>query len=187
MKSIVEEASSIVKAIEKAWIRVGKPATFQVKILEKPKRNFLGWLIQSAKIGLFFAPEGEEVEKPISYYKPRRERRFPINGERNKVRREDAQESIKRERKLRVPWTQEITYAAKEWVGKALATVGLSHIPFSIETRGYYLHILFAKPVIEDWSKEQQFFKCFAYLIMQALRTKFKRGFAGYKVVLKST
>ncbi|TET06839.1 hypothetical protein E3J79_00570 [Candidatus Dependentiae bacterium] len=186
MKSIVEEAPSIVKAIEKAWIRAGKPATFQVKILEKPKRNFLGWPIQSAKIGLFFAPEGEMGEKPVRSYEPRRERRFPTNGERNKIRRED-QESVKRERKLRVHWTQEMTHAAKEWIEKTLETVELSHIPFSIEPRGYHLRILFAKPVIEDWSKEQQLFKCFAYLIMQSLQTKFKRGFAGYKVVLKST
>jgi hypothetical protein len=184
MKSIVEEAASIVKAIEKAWIRAGKPASFQIKILEEPKRNFLGWPTQSAKIGLFFVPDIEEIEKPVKYHEPHRERRFPLD-ERPQIRKEE--ESIKTERKPRDQWTQEMTYAAKEWIEKTLAPVGLSHIPFSIEPRGYHLRILFSKPVIEDWSREQQLFKSFAYLIMQALRTKFKRGFVGYKVVLKST
>ena len=37
MKSLVEEASSITKAIEKAWTRAGKLQTFSVKILKIPK------------------------------------------------------------------------------------------------------------------------------------------------------
>lgn len=54
MKSLVEEASTITKAVEKAWIRAGKPAEFTVKVFEEPKHNFLGMTIKSAKIALFF-------------------------------------------------------------------------------------------------------------------------------------
>ena len=54
MKSIVEEASSIFKAVEKAWERAGKPADFSVKIFEDSQRSFFGLTKKQAKIGLFF-------------------------------------------------------------------------------------------------------------------------------------
>jgi hypothetical protein len=62
MKSLVEEASSITKAIEKAWTRAGKPQSFSVKIFENPESGFLGLTTKkSAKVGIFFE---EAVEKP---------------------------------------------------------------------------------------------------------------------------
>jgi len=63
MKSIVEEASSIVKAVEKAWIRAEKPASFQIKVLEEPCRNFFGLTVRSAKISFFYTPESEVRKK----------------------------------------------------------------------------------------------------------------------------
>lgn len=43
MKSVLHEASSILKAIEKAWEASGKPSEFSVKILEEGERKF--WFI----------------------------------------------------------------------------------------------------------------------------------------------
>ncbi len=55
MKSLIEEATSVEKAIEKAWTRAGKPHTFSVKIFEEPETNFFGFLTKkSAKVGIFF-------------------------------------------------------------------------------------------------------------------------------------
>src|ERR1700733_4025113 len=55
MKSLMEEASSISKAIENAWNRAGNPQEFSVKILELPKTSFFGLkTAKSAKIALFF-------------------------------------------------------------------------------------------------------------------------------------
>ncbi len=55
MKSLIEEATSVEKAIEKAWTRAGKPHTFSVKIFEEPEKNFFGFLTKkSAKVGIFF-------------------------------------------------------------------------------------------------------------------------------------
>ena len=50
MKSIMEEASTIAKAISKSWERAGKPASFSVKVLEEPQTNFLGMTVKPAKI-----------------------------------------------------------------------------------------------------------------------------------------
>lgn len=54
MKSVMEEASSIAKAVEQAWERVGKPREFTVKVFEEAKHSFFGFTTQSAKIALIF-------------------------------------------------------------------------------------------------------------------------------------
>lgn len=58
MKSIIEEAPSILKAIEKAWIRAGNPREFSVKIFEDAQKSFFGLTTkQHAKVGVFFEIE----------------------------------------------------------------------------------------------------------------------------------
>lgn len=53
MKSVIQEASTIAKAIEQGWIKAGKPKDFTVKIFEEPKKNFLGFTTKNAKVGIF--------------------------------------------------------------------------------------------------------------------------------------
>lgn len=185
MKSIVEEASSIVKAIEKAWLRAGKPASFQVKVFEEPKRNFFGLTVRSAKIGLFFAEEVERIRRPAKP-EPRKERRYPAKPERKEPRREmPSAAQLQKERLQKSRWTQDMVKTSKEWLDQTLANMGYAGIAYSIEPKGYYLNILFAAPILADKAKEQMLFKSFAHLMMQMLRTKFKKGFVGFKVVLK--
>jgi Jag N-terminus len=65
MKSIMEEASSITKAIENAWSRAGHPQEFSVKILEHPKTSFFGLkTAKSAKIALFFQEAAYKTKEP---------------------------------------------------------------------------------------------------------------------------
>lgn len=64
MKSIIEQASSIMKAIEKAWNQAEQPKEFSIKIFEKEERNFFGMTTKPAKIGIFFG------DKPIIHEKP---------------------------------------------------------------------------------------------------------------------
>ncbi len=76
MKSIMEEASSITKAIENAWNRAGQPQEFTVKILELPQTSFFGLKTsKSAKIALFFneatVKVKEQVQKQIRPLAPR--------------------------------------------------------------------------------------------------------------------
>lgn len=67
MKSLIEESSSIAKAIEKGWERAGKPQSFSVKVFELPEKNFLGITTKYAKVGIFFA--GEKPTTPPVYKK----------------------------------------------------------------------------------------------------------------------
>jgi DNA mismatch repair ATPase MutL len=62
MKSLVQEAVSIAKAIDAAWLHAGKPENFSIKILEHPQKNFLGFSKKSAKIAFFF----DEIKQPAA-------------------------------------------------------------------------------------------------------------------------
>jgi len=72
MKSIIEQASSIIKAIEKAWNQAEQPKEFSIKIFEKEERNFFGMSTKPAKIGIFFG------DKPIIHEKPAQKARPDI-------------------------------------------------------------------------------------------------------------
>lgn len=79
MKSLIEESSSIAKAVEKGWERAGKPQSFSIKIFELPEKNFLGLTTKYAKVGIFFAEEKQPAhhtpkkEAHSSAPKPRRQ------------------------------------------------------------------------------------------------------------------
>lgn len=76
MKSIMEEASSISKAIENAWNRAGQPQEFSVKILEHPKTTFFGLKTsKSAKIAFFF---NEVVQKSREHSAQRQPQQRPL-------------------------------------------------------------------------------------------------------------
>jgi hypothetical protein len=69
MKSLMEEASSIFKAIETAWNRAGKPQEFSIKILEHPEKSFFGLnTVKSAKIAILFNEHAHK--QPIKSHQP---------------------------------------------------------------------------------------------------------------------
>lgn len=79
MKSIMEEASTITKAIENAWNRAGQPQEFTVKILELPKTSFFGLKTsKSAKIALLFNEMMVKAkEQPQKQNRPVGQRPYP--------------------------------------------------------------------------------------------------------------
>lgn len=71
MKSLMEEASSIAKALEKAWDRAGNPREFTVKVLDKPEKNFFGFTTKSAKVAILFEEEMAQRSQQTSRYPER--------------------------------------------------------------------------------------------------------------------
>jgi predicted RNA-binding protein Jag len=97
MKSIIEEASSIVKAIEAAWIRAEKPQEFSVKIFEEPEKNFFGMVTKSAKIALIFNPVEKRQPKEVgSKHKTSTESTL-FNTQTKEYRKEPRRETAPRE------------------------------------------------------------------------------------------
>src|SRR5262249_23155390 len=76
MKSMLHEASSVIKAIEKAWIDSGKPLEFTINIHEMGEKNFLGFTKRPAIVSVTYDPKKqsskiiEKKETPAAHHKP---------------------------------------------------------------------------------------------------------------------
>lgn len=66
MKSMLQEASSIAKAVEKAWEAAGKPEEFTIKVLDQGERGFLGLTtVKPAIVSIIYEP-GKSSRRPAS-------------------------------------------------------------------------------------------------------------------------
>ncbi len=68
----MEEASSIAKAVEQAWLRAGQPGEFTVKVFEEPKKNFFGLTVQPAKIAILFSQQTSKASSKAQKSEQRR-------------------------------------------------------------------------------------------------------------------
>ncbi len=189
MKSIIQEASSVLKAIEKGWESAGKPKEFSIKIFEEPKKNFIGMTVQSAKVGIFFNEKitKEEPEKGA----PKKSEPIQRTAKRELYKPEkiEKKESItpKAEPKAATPkviWTPEMINQTTQWIADVLAHMNLSERNFTIQTHNYQLMINFDNPLITDREKEQQLLRSLSFLLIQTLRHKLNRPLRGFKVIM---
>jgi len=198
MKSIIEEASSISKAIENGWIRAGKPQEFSVRIFEEPEKNFFGFTKKPAKIGIFYKEVPATQLRDAKRQQSRQQQKSTYGTTQQTVKSQDRKQDqpdhtqnlrqqvqVKQQEVQKQPkWTPELVEGSKQWLDVMLRTIDQSHVSFSTEAKHYFLTIRFDGPVLQDKRKEQQLFKNWAHLLLQALRHKFKRGLRGYKVVI---
>ena len=212
MKSIIEEASSVVKAIEKGWLRAGKPQEFTIKVFEESQKNFIGMTTKSAKVGIFFqeplpvqqtrpqsqqqpvqrktAPQPQQqqqavqqkpVPAPVVRPLPQAQPQAPVQPVAPKQEKQP-----RREYPTDSPWNEELTAAAQKWVNDSLALLKLSNVLFETQIDRYALKLTFNKQFMGSTDKQKDLFRAWAYLIMQALRYKFKRPLKGLKIILTS-
>ncbi len=185
MKSIVEEASSIVKAIEKAWERAGKPQEFTVKVFEDAERGFLGMTKKPAKVGIFFTQTQTIVERARDR-KPAREQRVVYDRQPARGREEQLpprpKVAMKNER--RPAWTEEMSGAVETWLIQLTKRSGLEEVSFAVARMGNRLHITFKKTVFETQGKNTALFRSLSYLLLGMLRSRFKKEFRFLKIVL---
>jgi len=57
MKSMLHEASSVTKAIEKAWAESGQPREFTINVLELGEKSFFGFTKRPAIVSITFDPK----------------------------------------------------------------------------------------------------------------------------------
>lgn len=204
----MEEASSILKAIEKGWIQAGKPQEFSIKIFEEATKNFIGLTTKPAKIGIFFT---EKVVHPQQQARPTRQReeyakpaapvsKKPFSQPQQQTNQSHTQRPLVKqhqqapekfseergEKKQRETWNPEMIEATRAWVKETLSLMDKPNGDFTLDTKNYYLKIYFPQPLFDNPEKERLLFRSFAHLIMQSLRNKFKKSFRGFKIILSS-
>lgn len=192
MKSVMQEASSIAKAIEQAWIKAGQPSEFSIKVLEEPQKNFIGFTMRSAKVALFFDMPAPSAKAPVQKAKTA----APIQTKPQPTR---IQESAKpqaqqerapkttaqvKKREYKPQWNDAMLACVKEWVEQTLSIMGLKHVSFKIEPSDFYLRITFDRDLLPDQGKEKKLFASFATLIIETLKKTFKMSLRGHKIVL---
>jgi len=186
MKSIIEEASSISKAIENGWLKAGKPQEFSIKIFEEPIKNFFGLSVKSAKIGIFFqetkssdikSPENhleKKLEKNINLepFQEYTEPTIPVNLEK-KVLKSKSNQPI---------WSQQMVTTINNWLTEIFENIVNKKISFNISQDYFQLNVHIDSVIFDDKNKEKKLFSSLAILIMQMLKKQYKRPFKGYRI-----
>ncbi|MBA3751456.1 hypothetical protein H0X06_01460 [Candidatus Dependentiae bacterium] len=201
MKSIMEEASSIMKAIEKGWINAGQPKEFTIKVFEEVQKNFIGMTIRPAKIGIFFtehqpqpeptttpkktvtapAPKRVEVVKPA----PVKEQQTPAKQPVLKTSEPIIEKAVETEpRQLGPVWNDDMVASVKQWLPEIFDLIGLAPLSFTIQPDHFLLKIHFEKDVYDDKTREKYLFSSLSTLIVTMLKRQYKRPLKGYKIVL---
>lgn len=199
MKSIMEEASSIIKAIEKGWARAGNPKEFTVKVFEEPEKNFFGITTRSAKIGIFFADAKPVKQEPVVtkqklaqkpapaqiQTKVREQKQRPLPKEKIKEQkpsqveaREEGQEVVSRP----PVWTDEMQGTVRQWLTEFLALVNMP-VTFTLNPQHFHLKINFSNKIYDDKNREKQLFSSLATLMLNILKYQNKRPLKGYKII----
>ena len=204
MKSIIQEASSIAKAVELAWIKAGKPQQFSIKIFQESEKNFLGMTSKPAKIAFIFNDVPDSTSKVIKKHadqlkQPRTSHPQPKEFKKQERERgERTQESSiapktstsskesETATKVSSLWTTEHRDFVQTWLQDILRSLGYQHVKFSLDTQKQLLKIHFSAPLINDAAKEKHLFRNIAFLMLQSLRREFKRPLRHARVVLLS-
>lgn len=190
MKSIMQEGSSVVKAVEKAWEAAGKPKEFSVKVFEEAQKNFLGLTTKSAKIAIFFDGkiiEPEKVKALVRNTETPKKKEAPKRKEKESEQKASQEPKQKKEQvsnqQQGVIWNDQMISFTAKWLEGALAAMGMEDTNFELVTDQYQLKINLDKPLHEDPEKERALFKNFSLFIIQALRHKFHRPLRGFFIV----
>jgi predicted RNA-binding protein Jag len=67
---MIQEGSTIAKAIDKAWQDAGKPSEFTIKIMQTEERNFFGMVRKPAVVSIVYEPRNVQDGKPSRATRP---------------------------------------------------------------------------------------------------------------------
>lgn len=212
MKSVIQEASSIAKAIDQAWEKAGKPADFSIKILEQPKKNFFGLTSHPAKVSLCFEervqgqvrrdnrPRQQQTNKrdwasihPSQEQQPRRApqqmrpepRTAPVQQERSEHRGERQQEQ--RMQRPQAHWEQPMITFAEQWLKDVLREMNCDHITFTVEPSNAFLRFTLSNHLVDNIEKEKRMLAGMSLLMLEAIKRNFKAGLRRHRIVLTHT
>ncbi|MGD1997693.1 MAG: Jag N-terminal domain-containing protein, partial [Candidatus Dependentiae bacterium] len=207
MRSILLEASSIERAIDKAWNEAGKPREFTIKVHDEGERNFLGFSRRPARLSILFVPQRDENSSRSSRGRSRnndsrrgggRNDRNDRNDRRSNNRNETSdRRSSRSNAPTRFPEDKPSTRSNDsnqdwrgEWEKYVITTVrditklmGIT-VPFEARRDDKMLTLSFKKAVLEDAEEQHMLFASLSYLSIQFLKRHYKNRFLGYRVLV---
>ncbi len=196
MKSILQESSSIAKAVEKAWQHAGMPAEFSVKVLDKGEKNFLGFSKKPAIISFSYpAPEerkqdthrreGEKarVQRP-AFQAKNKEVASQVKAENSKPKSRVQEPSFQENQEVVSEWSTEIVQELVEKAKYLLKEMWEKQVEVEHELRGDELNISYKHPLGQHPEEEQAkiLHASMSYILFQHLKRKHKKQFKGLRL-----
>lgn len=212
MKSVIQEASSIAKAVDLAWEKAGKPADFSIKVLELPQKNFFGLTTHSAKVSLCFEEriQGRREQNHAPRQQSKRDysaihssqeqqpRRAPAQQQRQQetrpaqprqeqhreMREERPQQDESRIQRSQAHWEQPMISFAEQWLKDVLKEMNCAHVTFAVETSNAFLRFTLSHHLIDNPEKEKRMLAGMSLLMLEAIKRNFKAGLRRHRIVL---
>lgn len=207
---MLHEASSVAKAIEKAWIDSGKPLEFTINIHEVGEKNFLGFTKRPAIVSITYDPRKQPSKnfekKDASYHKPSKVHTAKPKFEHKQESAQPAKEVAQRQQnapkqrfttpKLETTpvaavqpsedfWTNELINDVKVWFKEVVGLMG-ENIPTEFSADKRMLRVVFERSLLPSAEDERQLFIGLSYLLLQCLKKKHKKKFRGYHLIINS-
>lgn len=212
MKSMLHEASSIIKAVEKAWTESGKPSEFTIKILEKGEKNFIGMTTRPAIVSITY---GFVSEKPKDFNVNKRFNRpqvpsqdlpkpaFAPRPNLSKENVKNIQVKLKQPQKSVVPelqqkkeivqqdldiqvWDSELVNFCIDNLRQLFSALGFNS-DCSTKINNRLLTVVLNKQIAVNEPDLRPVYASISHLLLQFLKKKYKKKFNGFQIIINST
>jgi predicted RNA-binding protein Jag len=213
MKSILQDASTVKKAISRAWEEAGQPAEFTIKVLDFGEKNFIGFVRRPAIVSITYR---------LKRLKGSQERMVRRRDEKSvgigkgvigstkdsygKQSRMESSVGVKRtvdnRSSRRVPPLEKVAQAgngqkqnldSNEWRAeyvdfvltrlKELSAVAGFSELFGSKVDKKMLTVILDKNVSVSAEEEKLFYASLSYLLMQFLKKKYRKKFQGLQLI----
>lgn len=208
MKSILQEASSVAKAIDKAWHAAGMPEEFTVKVFEIEKKNFLGFVKSPSVISIIYDPrkafKGQsQKEKELKHSSSQHQPEQSYSHKRDDYHSYRQKKSITKDRPYykngyseenessqaqqdQGGWQPEMLMDVSRWLKE---TTEILKVNSRFEHSNYQniLKIDFQGPVLPEIEYEQMLFASLSHLLLQFLKKKYKNQGKSLRILISSS
>lgn len=207
---MLHEASSVSKAIEKAWTDSGKPREFSIKVHELGEKNFFGFTKRPAIVSITYEPR-KQVSKPFDRKGqtstpqgskgPRplpsasrldgkadlKERRETFRVEKQPAPQQSPQPKPVQleQQEPDIFWTPELIDDIGGWFKDVVALFD-NAITFELQADKRMLRLILDKNLLPSQEDERQLYMSLSYLAIQFLKKKHKKKLRGYHLVINS-
>jgi predicted RNA-binding protein Jag len=199
MKSMLHEAPSILKAIEKAWQESGQPKEFTIKVMDPGEPGILWFSKRPAIVSIIFDPRKQLVQSQSNSGKAKNDRRFVSNRSvpnrqsmpvvANKkpsnnvtIRPLDPKSKQSEDPPVVQSWNHEYIDNVKKWVSEIIFHIK-PDVRFEIRTESKTLTVGFDKKLLIHVDDERLLYASFSYLLMQFLKKTYKKKLRGYYII----
>jgi predicted RNA-binding protein Jag len=212
MKSMLQEASSVEKAVSLAWEAAQKPTDFSIKILDAGEKNFLGMAKRPAIISIVFEPTAQRrstsstrgQRPPARRDSSQQRNRRPSGNRRPEQARPRSSEPRSKESRAPEPkapepkkqpavaaaqpsaptWVPEHADLIETWLKEMISHLGReSTVTRSQE--GSQLTLTLSAPLADTPEAQKGLYSSISSLLLQFLRKKHKQRLRGHRLSVK--